>query len=287
MNFENFKGNENLKKTLNAIEHHNRMPHALIINGGTEESRSSIALFLSVWAVCGGEEKPCYKCKDCINAESKCHCDIYFAKGEGKTCIYTKDEIKKIIKDSYIKPNQSDRKIYILEECDKRFPMISQNVFLKTLEEPPKNVIFILTCENSNSLLSTIRSRATVFNLDNSTDYSEESLKFAQEIALGIISPGEIGLLKSLDKLSSRDIFLETLSTLIMLLRDGLAVSVDAKAVTNEQTAFQLCKKLTKLQFLKLIELTNNAIIKVNQNVSLKLLSTWLCGEYRRISWQR
>ncbi len=287
MNFEKFIENDNLKNSLEAIENHNRMPHAIVINGGTEESRSAVALFLSMWAVCRGEEKPCYVCKECITAENKNHSDIYFAKGEGKTGIYNKAEINRIIKDSYIKPNQADKKVFVLEECDKRFPVICQNAFLKTLEEPPQNVLFILTCENSKSLLSTIRSRVTVFNLESETDLDEETLELSKEIALGLVSTREIDLLKSLNKLTTRDSFISVLECLILLFRDGLAVSVDSKAVTHEETAFSLCRRLTKKQYLKLIEISGDAIVKVNQNVSLKLISTWLCGEYRRISWQR
>lgn len=287
MNFEKFSGNEALKIALDAIENQNRMPHAVIINGGTEESRNAVAEHLAVWAVCSGENKPCHNCKNCINAEAKNHSDIYFAKGEGKTNIYNKDELKKIIYDSFVKPNQADRKVYILEECDRRFPVISQNTFLKTLEEPPQDVLFIMTCENSNTLLGTILSRATVFSLESESKINVESLELAKEIALGIICPQEYELLKSLGKLTKREVFIETMETVVMLLRDGLAFSVNAEPVTDRETAQKLCKRLTKTQYLKLIEISNDAVKKVSQNVSLKLLSTWLCGEYRRISWQR
>lgn len=287
MNFQNFCGNEALKNALIAIENHNRMPHAVIINGGTQENRSAVALHLAKWAVCSGEERPCHSCKNCLNAESKSHSDIYYAKGEGKTNIYSKDELKKIIKDSFVKPNQADRKVYILEECDRRFSVISQNVFLKTLEEPPQDVLFIMTCENSNTLLGTILSRATVFSLETETKIPEETLTLAKEIALAIINPEEIQLLKSLNKLSKREVFIDVMGAVVLILRDGLAFSLNGEPVIDGGTAEKLCKRLTKSQYLKLIEISNNAIKKVSQNVSLKLLSTWLCGEYRRISWQR
>ena len=287
MNFLNFNGNNNLKSSLNALEKQNRMPHAIIINGGNLESRNQLASHLAMWAVCSQEEKPCYSCKNCLNAESKSHSDIYFAKGEGKTNIYNKEELNKIIKDSFIKPNQADRKVYILEECDRRFPIISQNAFLKTLEEPPQDVLFIMTCENSNVLLSTILSRATVFTLEREEEINSETLSLAKEIALGIVVSSELELLKATYKLNTRDLSIEVLSYVISLLRDGLAVSVGSTPVTDADTATRLCKKLTKTQYLKLIEITQDAIRKISQNVSLKLISTWLCGEYRRISWQR
>ena len=287
MNFRNFEGNESLKESLSALENQNRMPHAIIINGGTAESRNALAIHLATWAVCSEQNKPCFECKDCVNAQSRAHSDIYFAKGEGKTNIYSKDELKKIIKDSYIKPNQAKKKVYIFEECDRRFSVISQNAFLKTLEEPPQDVLFIMTCENSNTMLSTILSRATVFSLENDVKINEEALILAKEIATGIVKSGEMDLLKATYQIKTRDTAFEVLSLVVLLLRDGLAVSVGSEAVTDEETASTLCKKLTKSQYLKLIEITQDAIKKVSQNVSIKLISTWLCGEYRRISWQR
>ena len=287
MNFDKFSGNEALKKALDAIEKQNRMPHAVIINGSTQESRNAVARHLAVWAVCSGENKPCHNCKNCINAEADNHSDIYFAKGEGKTNIYKKEEIKKIISDSFVKPNEAGRKVYIFEECDKRFPIISQNAFLKTLEEPPQDVLFIMTCENSNTLLDTILSRATVFSLESEYKIDEEKLELAKEITLGIICPQEYELMKSLSKLTKREAFIEAMDIVVMLLRDGLAFSVNAQPVIDQEVPKKLSKRLTKAQYLKLIELSNDASKKVSQNVSLKLLATWLCGEYRRISWQR
>ena len=287
MNFQNFSGNEFLKNSFELIENHNRMPHAVIINGGSQENRRAVALHLAQWAVCSGEEKPCHNCKDCLNAESKSHSDIYFAKGEGKTNIYNKEELKKIVKDSYVKPNQADKKVYIFEECDRRFPVISQNAFLKTLEEPPQDVLFIMTCENSNTLLGTILSRATVFSLDTETKIPEETLLLAKEIALALINPEEIQLLKSLNKLSKREAFIDVMGAVVLILRDGLAFSLNNEPVVDRETAQELSRRLTKLHYIKLIEISNNAINKVSQNVSLKLLATWLCGEYRRILWQR
>lgn len=287
MNFDKFPGNDALKESLNTLDTHNRMPHAVIINGGNSDGRRELAVHLSAWAVCSGENKPCHVCKNCINAENKAHSDIYFAKPDGKTNVYKKEELQKIIKDSYTKPNQADRKVYIFEECDQRFQIVSQNAFLKTLEEPPQDVLFIMLCENSRSLLETIRSRATVFTLETESKLDPEALALAKEIALSINNPKEYELLLSFDKLTKREQYIEVMETLILLLRDGLAVSVNSEAFTDRETAQKLCKRLTKSQYLKLIEISQDALKKVSQNLSLKLISTWLSGEYRRISWQR
>jgi DNA polymerase-3 subunit delta' len=287
LDFPELQGNEQLKKSLSELERGGRMPHAVIISSGNAEGRRILTKRLSMWAVCSKDNPPCGKCKDCQNVQSDVHCDVYFAKGSGKTDIYKKEEIAAIIRDSYVKPNQALRKVYVFEDCDRKLPVISQNAFLKTLEEPPQDTLFILTCESSRSLLDTIRSRAVEFSLENTEQINEEAYSLAKEIARGIVSPGEINLLRSTYKMNDRALALDTLDSIAALLRDGLAVYIGSTAEIDSDTADLLCRKLTKSRFLKLIELTQDAKSKVYANVSLKLISLWLCAEYRRNVWQK
>ena len=287
MDFPEINGNESLKKSLGDLMEHNRMPHAVVINGGTPAQRDALVNKITMWAICSADNKPCGVCKNCVNAKGRTHSDIYYAQGSGKTGIYNKDELSKIISDTSIKPNDADRKVYVFNDCDGKLPVISQNVFLKTLEEPPQDVLFLLTCEDSRSLLETIRSRCSVFTLENSSQPDEESLDLAKEIVLGIVSLSEMNLLKATYKLNDRQKSLETLDLIALLLRDGLAVCCGGEAEMDEQIAQTLCKKLTKAHYLKLIDITKDAKVKINQNVGLKLVGTWLCAEYRRTLWQR
>ncbi|MCH5303221.1 MAG: hypothetical protein J1E41_00025 [Ruminococcus sp.] len=288
MVFPEFQGNENLKKSLNELETQNRVPHSIIIDGGNEETRSLIANHLAMWAVCeSADEKPCGKCRSCTLSKANSHSDIHFAKGEGKTDIYGKNEMHWIIRDASIRPNIADRKVYILSECDRKLPIISQNTFLKTLEEPPQDVLFIMTCKTSKSLLETIRSRAVTFTLESELSFDEEYLEIAKEIALGIVSRSEMDLLKATYKLDERAKALGVLDLLILLLRDGLAVYLNGQAELDLKTAEQLCKKLTKQNYIELIKITENAQLDIAKNVGLKLVSTRLCAQYRRTLWQR
>lgn len=288
MIFPELKGNEKLKKSLYELESNNRLPHAIIIDGGNEETRLSLAEHLAMWAVCGSDgEKPCGHCKGCTLAKAKSHSDIHYAKGEGKTDIYNKNEMSFIVRDAYVKPYIADRKVYILSECDRKLPVISQNIFLKTLEEPPQDVLFIMTCENAESLLGTIRSRAARFTLESVLSVNEEYLTLAREIALGLTARSEMELLKATYKLDERAKALSTLDLLILLLRDGLAVYLNGEAELDKAAAELLCRKLTKQNYLQLIDITRDAQLKISQNVGLKLVTTRLCAEYRRALWQR
>lgn len=287
MNLSGIKGNEKLKNSLNELEKGGRMPHAVIISGGSVPERSLLALRLSMWAVCTGEEKPCGRCKDCINAEAKAHSDIYYAKGSGKTDIYSKDELAKIVEDSYIKPNQAARKVYVFEECDAKLTVISQNTLLKTIEEPPQDAMFILTCSNPRSLLTTIRSRATEFKLESSEEIAPETLEIACEIAEATAESGEWRLMKALYALKKRDEALAVLDAVTEVFRDGMVYYYGGESRLGGKTADVLSRRLTKQHYIRLIELTQSAQDKINKNVRPELVAVWLCAEYRRTLWQR
>lgn len=288
MNFLDFQIDSSLKEELSSLEKQNRLPHAIIINGGNEQSRLDAAVFLSMWAICSeSTNAPCGKCKSCLNAKGKIHSDVYYAQGSGKTEIYNVDEIRKVNADTVIKPNEAKNKVYIFLDADKRMPVISQNTFLKTLEEPPENILFILTTENSGSLLSTILSRAAVFNIPLSDKFEEDALELAKDIVKGILKPSEIDLLLATGKLIKKQTALSVLPLVSRLFRDGLVFSAGGKCTLDEEYGRSLAKRLTKSRLLSLIELNEKAIVKINQNVNLNLLATWLCGEYRRISWQK
>lgn len=288
MIFPELNGNENLKNQLSRLEQNNRMPHAVIIDGGSEELRLLLAEHLAQWAVCESDgDKPCGVCKSCTLSKAKSHGDIHYAKGEGKTDIYNKEEMSFIVRDAYIKPYISGRKVYILSECDRKLPVISQNIFLKTLEEPPQDVLFIMTCKTAKSLLETIRSRSVVFTLESELSYDEEYLDLAKELALGITAHTEMEFLKAANKLDERAKALTVLDLLILLLRDGLSVYVGGDAELDARTAEALCKKLTKKNYLELIDIVKDSQLKITQNVGLKLAATDLCAKCRRALWQR
>lgn len=287
MNFSGFDFDESVKESLSALDNHGRIPHAIVIESKNKEAALEAAKFLSMYVVCTSDNKPCKVCEQCHKAQNKAHADISYAYPEKKSKTYSIEQMRSIIKDAYIRPNEADAKVYIFEEADNRLTQIAQNSFLKLLEEPPQNVYFILLCESAQKLLVTILSRCTVVRLKNEVKISEKPLEYAEKIVKGIISSREYDLLLALNVLADKENADETLSTVRMILRDGLAVSVGTKAVFNEKLGKELASRFTKGKIIEMIELTDNSAIKIKQNININLLTTWLCGEYRRISWQR
>lgn len=112
------------------------------------------------------------------------------------------DDAKEVINESYI---SSEDKKYILI-CAQRINIYAQNRLLKILEEPPKNIVFIIITESKSSLLPTIRSRLPIFiqkekrekkldiqklgNFDNNAIYEflKEYSKINKEEALNLIA---------------------------------------------------------------------------------------------------
>ena len=265
-----------------------RLPHALIIEGGGEEA-SELAKYLSAFAVCSEQDKPCGHCKNCVNAFAKTHADITYVTPDSssKSKTLTIDRIRELIKDAYILPNDSDSKVYIFENADSVFSEITQNAFLKLLEEPPKGVYFILLCQSAKGLLPTIISRCSMINLGGEAEINEEAQKAAEEIINGIISLNEYDLLLALRSLADKVLADDILRAVKLILFDAVTVLSGAKASYKPELAKKLSSRFTRKKLLDMIELTDSSKYKLKQNININLLTTQLCGEYRRISWQR
>ncbi len=284
MNFSHISLSEELKSELTSMEGSRRMPHALIITGGDDTSREEFVRFLCMWAVCKEDDKPCGECSACIKVNGDNHIDVYRAKGTGKTNGISVDEIRNITRDTAIIPNEADRKVYILTDADKRMNQEALNAFLKTLEEPSQNILFLLTAESLKALPQTILSRCTALTLENVVNISAETKETAINILKGIVDINELTLLKATAALSTRQKALVILPVVRSMLCDTLTLSVNAQGVGDEEICRVLSKKLTKSKIIGLLDATSDAIQKTNRNVNLTLLSTWLCGEYRRIT---
>lgn len=287
MIFSDLFGNDNLKAELESLEQSNRFPHALILNGGDSDTRSKLTLLLSKWAVCKGEDKPCSQCIPCQKAEKGVHPDIYFAKGSGKTDAVSVDEIRVITRACSIIANEADTKVFVIKDADKRMGVEALNAFLKTLEEPPQAILFILTTEDAGSLPETVLSRCTVLNLEQKAEFGSDALEKAHEILLSILETSELKLLKSTSALCEKAVALEVLPAMRAILSDALSLTVSDEALLSKELSEVLSTKLTKKKIIGLIETVNYAIYTISRNVNLSLLSTWICGEFRRISWQK
>lgn len=287
MNFNGFEFDEPTKRLLTEMDGGGRLPHALIIESEQEDKAAQLALFLSMAAVCDNAERPCGVCKNCLNAQKKNHPDVQYLQLEPKKKQYTVDQMRALIADAYILPNEANAKVYVLEKCDDRFSTLAQNTFLKLSEEPPQNVFFILLCKSAHRLLTTILSRFTVIRIKGSASFDDNALAAAKSIAEGIVDAREYLLLKALLCLQNKEQAGDILAAVKQSLRNALVILSGGDAIGDRETAQKLASRLTRKKLLQMMELCDAMLGKIKQNGNINLLITWMCGEFRRITWQR
>ncbi len=281
-----FSNDINVKKLIDNFFQRGRIPHGILLRGGNAELRRECAMYMAMRYQCVGDNPPCGKCGQCLKILSDCHSDVITARGSGKTGIISIEEIRRITGDSVIKANEGKYKVYILFDVDKKLMREAQNAFLKTLEEPPENVVFIMTCESDKALLDTIRSRVTLISLDNKEQVSQEISGFAEDIVMSMLQTREFPLMKALaciiaDRAKAKEILLQVKEILRKSLSQCFMVETDS------DIAEKASLKLGKIKILKLIEATDSAVMYIEQNGDMNLLSAYLCGKYRRIAWQK
>lgn len=138
-----------------------RIVHAYIIESRDGSVDSAVELAAAM--LCGGERKPCRNCAHCRKVFSGLHPDLTVVSrlvgtsGKPRREIIV-SQIREIIADAPILPNEAGRKVYIVREAE-LMNLAAQNAFLKLLEEPPYFCSFILSARNRQALLPTVRSR--------------------------------------------------------------------------------------------------------------------------------
>jgi DNA polymerase-3 subunit delta' len=159
MRFPGFYGNVPLKTRLSA----GRLSHCYILEGPAGSGKKTLARILAASLVCESDgNRPCGQCSPCHKALVSGHPDIITV--DSDTATVPIRVIRQMQADAYIKPNEADRKIYILPRAQDMQPP-AQNALLKLLEEPPSYCVFFLLTDSGDKLLETVRSRAVTLTL--------------------------------------------------------------------------------------------------------------------------
>ncbi|MBR4473971.1 MAG: hypothetical protein IKS55_10075 [Oscillospiraceae bacterium] len=160
--------------------------HAWILSSPVPEEALHRAQEIAAGAVClAGHDVPCGNCRGCRKAAAGVHPDIIRVCREtdrsGKLRReITVGQIRDVAADAAVLPNESERKVYIIEEAE-TMNLNAQNAALKLLEEPPKTVIFLLCTVNPDLLLETVRSRCLSVSVSSgSTETSGDGEKRAE-----------------------------------------------------------------------------------------------------------
>lgn len=149
-------GNDALKDRLISDITQNKLAHAYILEGPAYSGKLTLARTVAAMMADTKEDV-----KKILAATSP---DVIEIDLSDKRKTIGVDTVREIKATAYIKPNDMDFKLYIVKHAE-TLTVQAQNAMLKLIEEPPKNVYFILLCENVTALLATIRSRAPILRM--------------------------------------------------------------------------------------------------------------------------
>ena len=161
-NFEDLVGQNHVIKTLkNALEN-NRIAHAYLFAGPRGTGKTSTAKIFAQALNCvdGPTAEPCGKCDNCQMIQSGQSIDVIELDAASNRGI---EEIRDLLEKVKFYPGEGRYKVYIIDEVH----MLTKGAFnalLKTLEEPPENVVFILATTEPHKVLETILSRCQRFD---------------------------------------------------------------------------------------------------------------------------
>ena len=164
MGFSSLLGNDRLKHNLTAALDSGKAAHFYLVSGAAGSGKRTLTRLLSAALQCEARDKPCLSCNACRKAMANTHPDIITVDDPEKKHVPI-DLIRDACADLYIRPNEGNKKIYIIPRAqDMRVE--AQNALLKSLEEPPRYGVFILIADNPEKLLATIRSRSVTLQLN-------------------------------------------------------------------------------------------------------------------------
>ncbi len=163
--FENIVGNTAIITSLQSAILNNKISHCYILDGEVGIGKKTIANTFAKALQCEvGGVNPCGKCVSCKSFESGNHTDIVKV-GPVKNKSIGVDDVREQVNEVVsIKPYRSKYKIFIIDNGE-LITVQGQNAMLKTIEEPPSYVIFLIMTNNSKSFLPTILSRAVLLKL--------------------------------------------------------------------------------------------------------------------------
>ncbi|MBR2176522.1 MAG: hypothetical protein IJ861_06225 [Clostridia bacterium] len=310
-----FISNEDIKNELSEAMSSGTLPHAIIIDGAKGTGKRTLATIIAQYGVCLADNgRPCGVCSGCLKAIHGSHPDIFIADGNhsGELAV---NVIRQIRSDAYIKPNEAPAKVFMLLNCDKMLAP-AQNAFLKVLEEPPANVMFVMTVTSANMLLETVRSRSRIYSLfpadpKQAAEFAaqkfpdkpyeellraaglcggnigqtiqliesggEEAKILAEEIFASMQKSSEYELLVRTNQLTKDRAFAAAvLDNMLEISAECLKAAVGAE--TNSEIAVQIARKMTKKKIYAMAETIRNACGILNTNVNLNFFGTWLCA---------
>jgi len=176
-NFSELIGQEHVQKTLaNAIES-NRLAHGYIFSGQRGTGKTTVARILARCLNCiqGPTATPCGVCSSCVEISAGSSVDVIEIDAASNRGI---NEMREIRENVRYRPARDKYKVFIIDEAH-QITKEAFNALLKTLEEPPEWVVFILCTTEASEIPNTIASRCQHFSF-RSVDFTQLMVRMKQ-----------------------------------------------------------------------------------------------------------
>jgi len=217
-------GHEQILTSLSYALSKNLVNHAYIFSGPMGVGKKTIGLsFARALLCCRGQGDACGECEDCTRTACGLHPDLHIISPEGASIKI--NQLRALQDVAAFTAFGTGRQVFLLEQAEK-MTLAAANCFLKILEEPPAEIVFILVTDDTGGMLPTVLSRCQQYrfnplsredvlqvlnNMGDKTCYDINSVRVAAELSGG--SPGQA--LVMLDGLDKRSVMLDILMQII------------------------------------------------------------------------
>jgi DNA polymerase III subunit delta' len=260
--FDDMVGQDRVASFLRAATSAGGTSHAYLFVGPPGAGKATAARALACALLC--DDGGCGLCSACHRVKRGGHPDVHLVRPEG-AAGYLADQVRDIIRDVNLSPIEASYKIYIVSDAD-LFNDSSANAFLKTLEEPPEDVVIVLMAHSYDAVLPTISSRCQVVRfrripeaeavglLVSETGAERDEAAAALAAAGGVVARAR-DFLASPPRREARALILRTLGALpcadeLEVLRSAKELLAAVKAPLEDVKAAQAVEALDRADFL-------------------------------------